>query len=125
MRLPKRYGESKETKCPFCSKPAMSISVQQVPVCKNHVDTKLPDIRCACGSWLEMREGKWGPFFLCDRCGPVSFKKGIEMLGFMKPKDAIQTTSPSSTKQATTTKPAPARQPVTQVVRSDDPRFFD
>ena len=129
MRLPKIYGESKTSQCPFCSKPAMAISCQKVPVCKNHVDAKLPDIRCACGSWLEMKEGKWGPFFVCLRCGPVSFKKAIGMLGFMKPKEAIQVTTPTASASRTPTSPAPKRlerrQPVTQVVRSDDPRFFD
>ena len=136
MRLPKRYGESQERKCPFCGKLAMAISVQKVPVCKNHVDAKIPEIKCACGSWLEMREGKWGPFFLCMRCGVVSFKKAVEMLSFMKPKEAIQITTGKTTIADTTKrnvatptqKPAPRavpRQAANMVVRSDDPRFFD
>ena len=124
MRLPKVYGESKTVQCPFCSKPAMSISCQKVPVCKNHVDAKLPEIKCTCGSWLEMREGKWGPFFLCLRCGPVSFKKAIEMLKMMPAKEAIQikTSAPTTTPRPA---PKPAQRPAHQVVRSDDPRFFD
>jgi hypothetical protein len=119
----------------------MSISVQNVPVCKNHVDAKLPEIKCACGSWTELREGKWGPFFLCLSCGPISFSKGMEMLKFMKPKEVIQVkTGPVSSPSfrsmqnhapANTTAPTPTqkkpmqRQIIQQTVRSDDPRFFD
>lgn len=152
MRLPKRYGMSQERLCPFCSKQALSTNGQGVPVCKNHSATTLPEVKCVCGSWLELREGKWGPFFLCLQCGPVAFKKGIEMLKFMKPKEAIQTktaevnkpatagtssasgisasashasASPSSHRHSAPFAKAKQRMPANQVVRSDDPRFFD
>lgn len=27
---------------------------------------------------MDVKEGKWGPFFVCPACGPVSFEKARE-----------------------------------------------
>ena len=90
MRLPKHYGEYRQSKCPFCDKSAMSMNTQGIPVCKLHVGVRLPEVKCTCGSWLDMKKGKWGAFFVCDRCGAISFKKGLDMFKMMSPSDAIQ-----------------------------------
>jgi hypothetical protein len=79
MYIPKRYGQSKIESCPFCQKQAVAHNSQGIPVCSQHRDEKLQDIKCACGSWLELKIGKWGPYFQCIRCGNINFKKAMEM----------------------------------------------
>lgn len=37
------------------------------------------EIMCTCGSWLELRDGKYGTFFLCENCGPISKSKALQM----------------------------------------------
>lgn len=81
MRLPKRYGQSSVDTCPFCGAQAYSKNRQGVPVCKNHAQTDLPDLKCICGGWLDQRESKFGVFYTCMRCGPVSFRKMMEVNG--------------------------------------------
>lgn len=81
MRLPKRYGQSSVDTCPFCATQAYSKNRQGVPVCRNHVGTDLPDLKCICGGWLDQRESKFGVFYTCMRCGPVSFRKMMEVNG--------------------------------------------
>ena len=80
MRIPKKYGMSRIDKCPFCGNRAIAKNSQGLLVCKEHKDFKLPDIRCVCGSWLEIRTGKYGPYFFCMNCGNINLKKGLEML---------------------------------------------
>jgi hypothetical protein len=77
MYIPKRYGESKKQSCPFCNKPALTKNSQGVPVCIKHKNESL-DLKCICGEWLDVRSGKWGPFFNCGRCGNISFAKAME-----------------------------------------------
>ena len=79
MYIPKRYGESKIQKCPFCDKQATVNNSQGIPTCVNHKDELLVNLRCACGSYLESRSGKFGPYFHCMNCGNVNFKKAMEM----------------------------------------------
>lgn len=78
----KVYGQSKTNVCPFCGKQAFSKNGQGVPVCKNHVKEELDDLRCICGSWLDIRESKYGVFFTCINCGSINFNKGLEMNGY-------------------------------------------
>ena len=89
MYIPKRYGQSKIDECPFCSKNAVTENPQGVPVCANHKD-KLLDLKCQCGCWLEVRKGKWGPYFNCINCGNISFKLGLEMNKNLKDKSIKQ-----------------------------------
>ncbi|MFA6889203.1 MAG: hypothetical protein WC254_06935 [Candidatus Woesearchaeota archaeon] len=79
MYIPKRYGESKVNKCPFCGNAAYYKNNQDVPVCKDHKDQKVNDMKCACGSWLDMKQGKFGVFYVCMHCGPVNMKKALDI----------------------------------------------
>jgi hypothetical protein len=79
MYLPKSYGESKIATCPFCSRGAYSKNSQGIPVCSDHTGNTIENVKCACGSWLDLREGKWGPFFICEKCGPINFTKALTM----------------------------------------------
>ncbi len=79
MRIPKRYGQSKISFCPFCTRTATQQNSQGIDVCPHHVKQVLEEIRCICGSWLEQRSGKFGPYFNCVKCGNINFKKAMEM----------------------------------------------
>lgn len=79
MYIPKRYGESRVESCPFCGKRALVKNSQGIPVCHSHRTRKLGEMRCACGQWLELMSGKWGPYFRCTSCGNISFRKALEM----------------------------------------------
>lgn len=105
MHIPKRYGQSKRQYCPFCNKPALAHNTQGIPVCTAHKEKNLADIKCACGSWLELRQGNWGPYFNCIKCGNLSFAKGMAR-GTPATPDA---------------KPTPTH----ITVRSDDPLYVD
>ncbi|HLC66231.1 MAG TPA: hypothetical protein VJK52_01180, partial [Candidatus Nanoarchaeia archaeon] len=65
MHIPKRYGQSKQNSCPFCGKTATVQNQQEIPVCTAHRDQRFPEVKCACGKWLELLSGKWGPYFRC------------------------------------------------------------
>ena len=75
----KVYGESRIENCPFCGKVASLENNQGVPVCIDHKNNELASMKCACGEFLDIMKGKWGPFFVCINCGNISFKKGLDM----------------------------------------------
>jgi ribosomal protein L37AE/L43A len=79
MRIPKRYGEYRVDNCPFCGKLGVVRNPQGIPVCNKHKNKELDNVKCACGAWLEVRDGKFGSYFFCHKCGNISFKKAIEM----------------------------------------------
>lgn len=60
FRGKKVFGEYKVDKCPFCGRPAYQKNSQDVPVCKEHKEAELKDMKCACGEALEIHSGKWG-----------------------------------------------------------------
>jgi hypothetical protein len=79
MYIPRRYGQSKVDICPFCSRSATLNNKQGVPVCSAHKDMDLENFKCICGSFLELRNGKFGPYFYCFSCGNMNFKKALEL----------------------------------------------
>lgn len=79
MRGRKVYGQSQVTLCPWCGKNATSKTDQGVPCCLNHKKAEMPNMKCACGDWLDVAEGKFGAYFRCMTCGNKSFQKGLEM----------------------------------------------
>ena len=83
MRIPKVYGKSRIEHCPFCGKIATQKNDSGLLVCPQHVNAQLEEIRCTCGSWLEQRSGKFGPYFNCLKCGNINFKRGMEMKALM------------------------------------------
>ncbi len=78
MWIPKRYGQSRVDKCPFCERQAVTQNKQGVPVCNMHKDKSL-DLKCICGGWLDVCSGKFGPYFHCMNCGNINFRKGLSM----------------------------------------------
>ena len=113
MRIPKKYGESKVDKCPFCQRHATAVNSQKVPVCQSHRHEKLDNLKCICGMELEMLHGKFGTFFSCVKCGSISMKKAMEY-NDVKPKMQAGNFSQNAKSQSRE-----------MTVRSDDPRYFD
>jgi len=85
MYIPKRYGQSKIDECPFCKKRALTMNSQGIPVCNDHKDERMKDMRCACGSWLTQMKGKFGIFYNCVNCGNVNLRKALEINGGVGP----------------------------------------
>ncbi|HLD39938.1 MAG TPA: hypothetical protein VJB13_02250 [Candidatus Nanoarchaeia archaeon] len=79
FRRKKSYGEYQVAHCPFCQKIATFKNEQGLNVCKAHLQQKMEEIRCTCGSWLENRSGKFGPYFHCVKCGNINYNKGLAM----------------------------------------------
>jgi len=79
FRAKKSWGNYKTASCPFCGKISTQTTEQGLNVCRNHTNQKLEEIRCTCGSWLEQRSGKFGPYFNCLKCGNISYNKGMEI----------------------------------------------
>ena len=79
MRLKKKYGDYRVDSCPFCGVRATTENNQGVPVCIKHKDEKLLDLKCVCGDWLDVKKGKFGPYFNCFKCGNISFSKAMEL----------------------------------------------
>ena len=75
----KVYGEYREDNCPFCGKRGVTKNSQGVPVCLKHKDSVLDGLKCMCGEYLDVREGKFGPYFHCLNCGNLNFRKGMEL----------------------------------------------
>ena len=126
MFIPKKYGQSKIDNCPFCQKQAITLNKQSVPVCVNHKEELLGDLKCVCGSILEMLHGKFGVFFKCINCGNMNLKKVMEF-NTIKPKSNFKNNEYSKNSYNKTEEPNKnLNKPKTQItIRSDDPRYFD
>ncbi len=117
MYIPKRYGEGKLDTCPFCGKRATILNTQKVPVCIEHKKNELNNLKCACGSYIDMRQGKFGVFFTCIKCGAVSLSKALEL-------NTIEKTPTQEKTQIQKTENKKIFENK-KVIRSDDPMFFD
>ncbi|NTV24084.1 MAG: hypothetical protein HGA85_06985 [Nanoarchaeota archaeon] len=87
MYIPKRYGQSKVDTCPLCGKRALFKNKDGLTFCEDHKGSSIPEIRCVCGSYLEMKKGKFGAFFVCINCGTINMKRGLDMLDNMQKKE--------------------------------------
>lgn len=123
----KVYGESRIDHCAFCGSIATQKNDHGVLVCRHHLQAKLEEIKCTCGSWLEQRSGKFGPYFNCLKCGNINFKKGMEMKAMMKPEHLVQQASPISPEKKTIHQKLETHYPEKKeiTIRSDDPEYFD
>ncbi|HLC96758.1 MAG TPA: hypothetical protein VJH97_05560 [Candidatus Nanoarchaeia archaeon] len=78
MRIPKKYGDSFADLCPFCSNTGTTKNSQGIPVCPQHKNELLKDIKCVCGEYLDIKEGRFGVYFYCINCGNKSFRKVMD-----------------------------------------------
>ncbi len=79
MRIPKRYGEARSDNCPFCDRQSITQNEQGIPVCKQHQNSILNEMKCLCGEFLETCTGKFGLYFRCIKCGNINKKKVFEI----------------------------------------------
>lgn len=118
----KQYGESKEDNCPFCGKRATRQNSQGVPVCQAHTEQSL-DLKCLCGEWLDVKSGKWGPYFNCMKCGNLSYSKGMAMQP-KSPEPQSESVQKINSKFSSEIKPSiKERKEIT--ITSDDVEYFD
>ena len=117
MHIPKKYGQSKTDNCPFCGKLATYMNSQGVPVCISHKEETLDDLKCVCGSSLDMLKGKFGVFFSCQKCGNMNLNKVLEF-------NTIKTKSVKN-KETKQDKTIDYKGKKIITIRSDDPRYFD
>ncbi len=115
--IPKRYGESKVDRCPFCDRQAFSKNDQDIPVCKEHVRRGLPPMKCMCGETMDMLQGKWGVFFSCIKHGNMNLRKALEMNPIGPSPESRAPASSSSSLRKTDAEPS-ERKEIT--VRSDE-----
>lgn len=114
----KIYGQSKLSNCTFCGKAATQKTESGLEVCYVHTKEQLQEIKCLCGSWLEQRSGKFGPYFNCLRCGNINFKKALEMKTITASKNTES--APIKAQQ-----PAQKFVPKETVITSRDVEYFD
>ena len=89
----KVYGASQVNECIFCGEHAYSLNPQRIPVCAAHknAEVDMDKLKCSCGDYLDVKEGKFGAFFLCFKCGPRSISK-MKEINEIKPKGERQKT---------------------------------
>jgi hypothetical protein len=90
MYIPKKYGSYRTSKCPFCLRHGTTKNKQKIPVCSSHKNQVLQDLKCNCGSYVDLLEGKWGPYFSCIKCGNVQFNKIMEV-NDIKTQESVKT----------------------------------
>ncbi|MBS3110900.1 hypothetical protein J4435_02270 [Candidatus Woesearchaeota archaeon] len=115
MHLPKKYGESRIDRCPFCRQQAIAVNAQGFPVCLAHRDAELGEMKCVCGEPLDAQKGKFGVFFTCLNCGPMTARKAFE----------VNAVKDVSKRHARPNQKTPTHDSREMTVRSDDPRYFD
>jgi predicted RNA-binding Zn-ribbon protein involved in translation (DUF1610 family) len=125
MFIPKRYGESRIERCPFCDKQALIKNSQGIPTCTVHKSIELHDLKCACGETLDIMEGKFGVFFNCMKCGNMNLRRTLEInseaIGDALGKTNKIRKQPENRRE----EEKYSSEPHHQIVRSDDPRYFD
>ena len=130
MFIPKKYGQSKVDSCPFCGKQAISLNRQSVPVCLNHKEDQLEDLKCVCGETLDILKGKFGVFFKCIKCGNMNLRKVMEFntiksKGNFKNNEYEKYHDANSSDKSENTSKSFNKTKTEITVRSDDPRYFD
>lgn len=121
-RIRKKYGEYQVKTCPFCERRATHKSEQGLDVCHLHLKQDLEEIKCLCGEWLEIMQGKFGPFFRCRNCGCMNLKKvqEIRQLTGQKSQPKIESKTSVTIKE----EPRPKeRREIT--ITTNDAEYFD
>jgi hypothetical protein len=76
-------------------------------------------MKCACGSYLELKNGKFGTYFSCIKCGNMNLNKVLEIN-----KQCNYAKNPKPAPEKTAGKTA-EKKPKEITIRSDDPFYFD
>jgi DNA-directed RNA polymerase subunit N (RpoN/RPB10) len=95
----KTYGAYKTDICVMCGAPAYTKNKAKLPACKSHKDTEYPELKCFCGSWVDIQTGKYGAYARCLTCGNLNLHKLIEY-NQQLPKEQSQTVKEVKKKEA-------------------------
>lgn len=76
------------TKCVFCTRQAIAKNTKGLPTCVLHKKEEMPELKCICGEILSLKESRYGLFFLCPNCGPISLRKALS-LNKVEPKTKV------------------------------------
>ncbi len=122
----KVYGQSKMESCAFCGSIATQQNEQGVNVCRHHTKSAIEEIKCTCGSWLDQRSGKFGPYFRCVNCGNMNFQKAMEIKAITM-KDVQKAAPKVEVKKVERTfgTPKPAEKAKEITITSNDVEYFD
>ena len=93
----------------------IAVNAQGFPVCLAHRDAELGEMKCVCGEPLDAQKGKFGVFFTCLNCGPMTARKAFE----------VNAVKDVSKRHARPNQKTPTHDSREMTVRSDDPRYFD
>jgi hypothetical protein len=102
MRIPKKYGQSQIAKCPFCGMMSTTVNSQKIPTCIKHKESSLDNLKCACGGYLDLKHGKFGPFFTCFKCGIVNMRKALDVNSGQYNVQGVKTQTTAPVKTQTT-----------------------
>jgi hypothetical protein len=116
FKAKKSYGNYKTSSCPFCGKIATNQNEQGLDVCTQHTKRSMEEIKCTCGSWLELKKGKFGPYFNCMKCGNLNYQRAMEI----KSMTQIGLSHIERTKEETS---HIVKKEIT--IDSNDPNYFD
>lgn len=111
MRIPKRYGQSQIAKCPFCGMMSTTVNSQKIPTCLKHKESSLDNMKCACGGYLDLKHGKFGPFFTCFKCGIVNMRKALDVNSGAYNVQGVKTQTTTSVKTQTIQTTQQTKQP--------------
>src|SRR3989338_5459615 len=129
MFIPKKYGESRIEKCPFCQKQATTINKQGIAVCVTHREDTLDGLKCVCSETLDILKGKFGAFFKCIDCGNMGLKKVLEINAVKAKnhnfKEKSSDDSDNETQKINNDNKNQGKTKTEITIRSDDPRYFD
>ena len=76
----KVYGQTKSDICAFCGNVSIKKNKIGLPVCKSHENEEgSPAFKCLCGSWLDIKYGKFGVYANCLNCGNMNMQKVFEI----------------------------------------------
>ena len=82
----------------------------------------MEESKCICGSWLELRQGKFGPYFHCEKCGNKNFSKGMEVIQSVKPTSFVEEEREGKEKQKNKFTDNKERKETT--ITTDDVEYF-
>lgn len=119
FKLKKQYGNYKVLTCSFCARTATQQTEQGVEVCHKHTHETVDEIKCTCGSWLELRSGKFGPYFNCINCGNLNYQKGMEI------KEITMRNSSKEPVKTESQKVSEHRKSREITISTNDPQYFD
>ena len=125
-----RYGDQTTSSCPLCGRTAIVRNAQGMPVCTDHKNAQISASCPNCRASLDLRDGKFGKFYLCDKCGPISTSKAV-----VAPISPTPTSNPSQKTESAKQHPMMGDRRALRAnayknadgtdkfIRSDDPRF--